>query len=120
MRKIVFNWIAVILWLGVIYYFSSQPDLKSELAPFWDFIFRKIAHMAEYFVLAYLFFRTWQSYGLATKKSLFLSFSLALVYAIFDEFHQSFVAGRTASPKDVLIDSLGIIGFVVLRLFEKK
>ncbi len=120
MPKKILNWYAVIAWLGVIYYFSAQPDLKSELEPMWDLIFRKIAHISEFFILTYLFFQAYQSLGLTVKKSLFLAFIFSLAYAGFDELHQSQVAGRVANPVDVGIDGLGVLAFVALRLIQKK
>src|SRR3990167_10515430 len=117
--RIALNWLAVLLWLGVIYYFSSQPNLKSELEPIWDLIFRKIAHLAEFFVLAYLLYRSLSSNGLKGKNLLLISFFLSLTFAVFDEWHQSQVAGRLASPVDVLVDSVGILFFVALQLKVK-
>jgi VanZ family protein len=106
--------------LALIFYFSSQPNLKSELAPFWDLILRKIAHMAEYFVLAFLLFRALDQYRISFKNSIITAGFLALAYSVSDEFHQSFVARRVASFIDVCIDGLGIISFVFLKFFEKR
>src|SRR3989344_4854765 len=92
---IALNWLAVLLWLGVIYYFSSQPDLKSELEPFWDLIFRKISHAAEFFVLAYLFFHALSEYKFKLRNLLLVTCILSLIYAGFDEWHQGQVMGRT-------------------------
>ena len=39
--------------------------------------------------------------------------TLSFLYAVSDEFHQSFVPGRSASIRDVLIDTIGIIGFYI-------
>lgn len=39
-------------------------------------------------------------------------------FAYLDEYHQSFIAGRTPSKKDVMIDSAGaILGIFVTRIF---
>ncbi len=119
MSKKILNWLLVIAWLGVIYYFSAQPDLKSSLEPFWDYIFRKIAHMAEFFILAYLFFRALGQYKIGFKTLLLVSCLLSLAYAGFDEWHQSQVAGRVASLKDVGIDSIGSLFFVFLQAIQK-
>lgn len=119
MKKVILNWLVVILWLGVIYYFSSQPDLKSELAPAWDLVFRKIAHMAEFFVLSYLFFRAYRSFNLSIGRSLLLAFIFSIAYAFFDEWHQSLVAGRHASLVDVGIDSVGVLAFAILSVIKK-
>ena len=119
LSKIFFWWLAVLAWMGVIYYFSAQPNLKSELLPVWDLIFRKIAHMAEFFILAYLFFNAYQSLGLNKGKSLLLSLFFALAYAGFDEWHQGSVGGRVASMVDVGIDMVGIAFFGFLRFKQK-
>lgn len=117
--KIIISWIGVLLWMGVIYYFSSQPDLKSELEPMWDLIFRKIAHMAEFFILAYLFFNAYKSLGASVGKALIFAFMFSVAYAGFDEWHQSQVAGRVASIVDIGIDSVGILLYVLLKLQKK-
>ena len=119
-KKQIVNWLAVIAWIAVIYYFSHQPDLKSELEPFWDLIFRKIAHMAEYFVLSFLLFRAWSGHNLSFKKSLILSVVFAVLYAGFDEWHQTSISGRQGSIKDVGIDSIGVLSFVILSFIYKK
>lgn len=118
-QKIFINWLVVLLWMGVIYYFSNQPDLRSELQPFWDLIFRKIAHMAEYFILVYLLFKAYNETGIKLKPALFFAAFISIAYAISDEWHQGFVEGRTASNIDVIIDSVGIGFFVFLRLVQK-
>lgn len=121
MFKKFLNWLYVILWLGVIFYFSSQPELKSELEPFWDFVFRKIAHISEFFVLTYLLFNALKQHQFSFSKILIFSASLSVIYAIFDEYHQLFVFGRTGTPGDVLIDTLGIIiAIILLRLYNKN
>jgi VanZ family protein len=119
-KSIIFWWFSVFIWVLVIYYFSSQPGLKSELEPFWDLIFRKIAHMSEFFVLAYLLFRAYRSLGMTIVRSLFFALIFSLFYAFFDEWHQSQVAGRTQSMVDVGIDSLGILAFLVLNLLYQR
>lgn len=40
---------------------------------------------------------------------------LAGAYAAFDEWHQSFVAGRSASVGDFLLDCLGIAGLLLIH-----
>lgn len=107
--KLIFNWFLVILWAGVIFYFSSLPDLKSELPGFWDLIFRKLAHMTEYFVLTYFLIKALLSQGINKKAVLLTASLLAFGYAISDEYHQTFILGRSGALRDVLIDVSGVI-----------
>jgi len=110
MKKFLKFWLPVIVWMGVIFTFSSIPDLKSGLKE--DFILRKIAHILEFAILTFLLFRAISVQdGPASggNKVIIYSLIIALFYAFSDEFHQSFVGGRQCSFRDVGIDSIGIL-----------
>lgn len=117
MENVVQFWLPIFIWCAVIYYFSSVPDLKSGLPSQWDLIFRKIAHMTEYGVLTFLFFRA-AVQNLNLKKSVAYSAVFSITYALTDEYHQLFVFGRHGSLNDVFIDSLGV--FFVIFLIDKR
>jgi VanZ family protein len=87
--------------MGVIFFFSAQPDLSTGLGT-WDLILRKAAHMVEYGLLWFLWHR---ALGL---RSPWPAVAITLAYAATDEFHQSFVEGRHGTPVDVLIDAAGV------------
>lgn len=108
-----FNWILLILWMGVIFFLSSQPDLKSSFESQIDFILRKIAHMTEFAVLTFLAWRTIGD-GAKSKKYLIYAIIFSVIYALSDEYHQTFVQGRVGSPVDVLIDSMGMVIMAIL------
>jgi VanZ family protein len=112
------NWLWVFAWMGMIYYFSDQPNLQSSLQPFWDLIFRKIAHVAEYFVLTYLLFRAISFGKKPNSSSLIIAITVAILYAIFDEWHQQSIVGRHGSIIDVLVDSVGVIMFALMHRFK--
>lgn len=88
------KWLPVFLWMGVIFYFSSLPQQTTSQVFIVDFLIKKTAHLSEYAILNFLFFR-------ATGK-LTIAFVLSIVYAITDELHQSFVPGRTARLYDII------------------
>lgn len=90
-----------LLLMGVIFFFSAQPDLSTGLGV-WDTILRKAAHMAEYGLLWFLWHR---ALGLHNPLP---AVAITLAYAASDEFHQSFVEGRRGTPVDVLIDAVGV------------
>jgi VanZ family protein len=50
--KFIKLWLPVVIWAGFIFYLSSVPNLKTNLK--YDFILRKTAHIAEYFILTLL------------------------------------------------------------------
>ena len=119
MTKKILNWVIVLIWMGVIFYFSSQPDLKSDLPSSWDLFFRKIAHIAEFAVLTYFLTKAFFAHGMSRTKLLIFSAFVAIAYAFFDEYHQTFTSGRMGSLKDVFIDSLGVL-FIVVFYREKR
>lgn len=123
--KTFLNYLLLIFWMGVIFYLSAQPDLKSGLESQMDFVLRKLAHITEYGILTFL---AWRAFGISlgspTSKSdrvLATAIIFSVLYAISDEYHQLFVTGRVGSPIDVLIDSVGIMiaGMGIWR-FEKQ
>jgi VanZ family protein len=110
--------VLTIIWALLIYYFSSIPDLKSSFSSTIDLILRKIAHVFIYMVLTYLLAKTFPKH---TKTYVFIIVTVAILYAWSDEFHQLSVLGRSGSPKDVLIDSIGVFfGIIVYRWFKKS
>ena len=101
----------------IIYYFSSVPSLKSDLPNQWDLIFRKIAHITEYAILTFLFFRA--SYkNLNFRRAISYSALFSITYALTDEYHQLFVFGREGNFGDILIDCIGV--FLAVFLIYRK
>jgi VanZ family protein len=94
--------------MGVIFFLSAQPDLGTGLGV-WDTILRKAAHMVEYGLLWFLWFR-----ALEIRNPL-PAVAITLAYAITDEYHQTFVEGRHGSPLDVLFDAAGVAVAVALH-----
>ena len=90
-----------LLLMGLIFFLSAQPDLNSGLGS-WDTVLRKLAHMAEFGLLWFLW---WRALGYGNRL---LPALIAVAYAITDELHQTTVEGRVGSPVDVLIDSAGV------------
>jgi VanZ family protein len=138
-------WWPALLWSAVIFFASTDtfssahtgsilkpflhwliPSLTDAQFEFIHFFTRKSAHLTEYFVFYLLLFRgmrggrrgwywTWA----------FGAWFIAAVYSALDEIHQSFVASRTASPWDSLIDSTGaflalIVVFLFYQLFRRN
>lgn len=97
------RWLAVAGWMALIFFLSSQPKLPSPPDPLADLIFKKGAHFTVYAVLAVLFLRAL----LPGRRVWAVAWTLTVLYAASDEWHQSFVPGRHPQPTDVLIDLAG-------------
>jgi VanZ family protein len=118
MKKFFKFWFPVILWMGVIFTFSSIPDLRSGLKE--DFILRKIAHILEFAILTFLLFRATIADEPKFNKAAVYSLIIALFYAFSDEFHQFFVKGRQCSFRDVGIDSIGILIISIICYIKNR
>ena len=96
----------ILLWL--------VPSLTVSQFELIHHLIRKCAHFTEYFIFCLLLYRGvrgnrkgWRwTWGLA---ALFC----AAGYSALDEIHQAFVASRTASPYDSLLDSTGAFAALV-------
>jgi VanZ family protein len=135
---LLFGWLA---WMGLMFYFSTkgwggqetQSGLEKllSLLPFireqfshtdlaqLNFIVRKMAHFTEYAILTLLGYFAWSiSLGQASLQAVRYALLCSIVFAISDEFHQLFEAGRTSLLTDVLIDCLGaaLVALVLQRV----
>jgi VanZ family protein len=121
------NWVPVILWAGLIFYFSTEQFSSSQtsrlLGPFLSWLFpgisadriqlvhlllRKLGHLTEYLVFSILLLHALrQNYGGLAMRHVAWSVTFVVLYAVSDEFHQVFVPSRTAHINDLLIDVVG-------------
>ncbi len=78
---------------------------------------RKLAHMTEYFMLAVAVSFPFYVYGLRGFPLMLVAGIICVAFAAGDEYHQSFVAGRGPSVKDVGIDSIGVfLGILTVQI----
>ncbi len=135
-RNLFVSWIPTIAWLCLLAVFSSrcifrrayrQHPAKGPTGPIRGnfraafclihFLVRKSAHFCSYGVLSAFAFFSWRATFPAVKawsvRWSGLALLLTLLAASADEFHQSFVPSRTASPRDVLLDMVGAIFFQI-------
>lgn len=127
-------WFPVVTWCLVIFIFSSIPTLPTPKILWWDFILKKSAHVIEYGILYYLVFKAVKNtsevlcpvpYGTGSlsftsevKKIKIITFIFCLIYALSDEYHQSFVPGRHAKLMDIGFDFLGM--FFMCRWLKNR
>ena len=96
---------------------KSLEQLSQEAAGI-EFYVRKAAHMTEYCLLAISISFPLYVYGVRGIWLMLLAGFVCVGFAGLDEYHQSFVGGRTSAVKDVCIDSSGaFIGILLVQAF---
>ncbi len=99
----VLRWLPVLAWMAVIFGLSSIPNLRFAPEDLLDTLIRKTGHAGVFGILALLLlFALGRRDGAAR-----LAVLGSALYAISDEFHQGFVAGRHPSQMDTAIDAIG-------------
>jgi VanZ family protein len=103
--------LAPLAWMAVIYWFSAQPALPQAPDPLMDLLLKKGAHMAAYAVLLVLWWRALSAAGRLRSTSptaaVIIAWTLTVLYAASDEYHQRYVPGRHGRLTDATIDAVG-------------
>lgn len=105
-------WAPPLALMAVIFFFSAQPSLDSGLGVI-DHVGRKLVHATEYALLCLLWWRALRTV-MDRVRALPVAFVIAAVYAVTDEYHQTFTPGRHGTPVDVVIDACGAGLFALL------
>ena len=103
----------------LIYQFTGK-DLMMTIAPehysMIELFLRKCAHMSIYFVLAVNIMIVLFTFNMKMILRMAIAVIASFGYALTDEFHQTFVAGRSGAFTDCLIDTSGAIFGVIAAL----
>lgn len=131
MKKVI-SVLLVIIWMIFIFVMSSSSSNQSnnQSGFFVDIIVnifnisnvdmvtlvvRKMAHLAEYFILGILLSNMFKCFD----KKIYISVIMCILYAISDEIHQLYVPGRSGQFVDVVIDSVGgIFGYSIFMYWN--
>lgn len=108
----------LLVWMGVIFFFSSMPGSGGSYdPPVWYILERKGAHIFEFALLSVLAFRFFRILFVRAswRNIIVLSAVFVFMYGALDELHQAFVFGRGSRISDVGIDVFGsVIGLGVI------
>lgn len=100
-------WLLPLVMMGVIFTLSSLPADEEHHG--WLYVlWRKVGHVSEYAVLMGLWWRALAT-TMTDRRALAGAFAITILYAITDEFHQTFVSGRSGRALDVGIDGAGAL-----------
>jgi VanZ family protein len=111
------RWWPVLLMMTLIFLASSIPGDRMPHAGQWDFSVKKGGHMTGYALLAVSLMLRQQR---TTPRTFLITLGVCLIYALSDEYHQSFVPGRNSTLLDVGIDMIGAsVGVMVWWLVRR-
>jgi VanZ family protein len=117
-----FAWFCTFTWMLIIFMFSNQAHsgaYTQEVFHDYNILARKTAHILEYLFLYVLMERAFLLSNWTTNLRL-KTLALCVLYCFSDEFHQSFVPGRSATIGDALFDSSGaILGLALMTLLRR-
>jgi VanZ family protein len=116
MRAGAIRFVPVTVVMGTIFFLSHQPGTDFQLPPVPGL--DKLGHGILYALLAAaaLFAVPGETRRTKPGRSAMLIVLFSLLYGLTDEYHQSFIPGRMASPADVLADGAGAAALVFLWL----
>jgi VanZ family protein len=103
-RQALLRALAPLALMALIFWLSSMSS-DEEAKPLWEVMLRKLGHFGGYTALALLWFWALRR---SAQSAIPIAVAISLVYAVSDEYHQTFVPGRTGTPIDVAIDAAGI------------
>lgn len=94
----------------------KKESLKNNVT----FYVRKLAHFSIYTLLGIWLLNEMNTFKISTLKRIIVCLFFGAMYAISDEFHQSFISGRSQEIRDVCIDTCGVLFGCILVLVIGK
>ena len=113
------DFVPLILWMALIFWFSSQSVLVDIESDANEKLIYKTAHITVYAVLAWLWWRALAARREVSWSILLWALLFTVFYGISDEIHQLFVPGRHGQITDVFFDTAGALTMILLIRWAK-
>ena len=120
MKRQLWRWGPVAAWLIVIFMGSSIGTLPSIDRGTLDQLMHWLGHLSEYAILALLLLRALKNGQAFSWRDIVLVLIVAAVYGLSDEWHQTFVKGRSGELWTVGLDTVGALIGVVIGLWRQR
>lgn len=98
--------------------FKVEDEKVYEVAKIWNKPLRKLTHFTVYLILSLLIYTCLRHTKIKRKR--LLTIIICFIYALTDEYHQTFINGRTGLFSDVIIDTLGSATFIIILTLRKR
>lgn len=121
MKLRLWQWLPVLLWMGVIFWGSSIGSVPKAGGVVIDAIVHRSAHVLEFAVLGWLLLRAVSAGRAITRRDIAITLIVVTLYGISDELHQRFTPGRSSELSAVLFDAAGgLIGAWAWRWWASR
>lgn len=105
-RNLITRWLPAVVMMGIIFTLSSLPSSRIPYYGPVDTLIKKGGHALGYGLLGLSYY-----FALPKRLSKFYraitALMMAILFAMSDEYHQSFVQGRSSSLIDIIVDGIG-------------
>jgi VanZ family protein len=117
---VILRWMPAVVMMAVIFFLSGQPASRLPIFGTYDLFIKKFGHALGYALLGIAYY-----FALPVRLRIgykwVLALLMAVLFALSDEFHQSFVEGRNSSLLDVVIDTVGAsIALTLIALYSSN
>lgn len=119
MKRFLWRWLPPLAWMALIFALSAQPTLPSAPAPL-DVLLERVFHALTFGILGWLYLRGLRGRIEPEIPLRVVSWGLAFMYALSDEYHQTFVPGRSGTLTDLVVDALGAAGAMLLNWWQAR
>ncbi len=121
MKQLFLGWMLVIVWMLIIFAGSSVGNLPHADSQAIDAIIHRTAHLIEYAILGALLLRAMRPHRSIGWRDVIIVVIVCGLYGFSDEWHQSFIMGRSSELSAVLFDLAGgLIGAVIYRWWRGR
>lgn len=120
MKGWLFRWSPAIIIMGIIFIASSTSGSSIPDFGYINFLAMKGGHLLGYALLGAAFLHGLSSGRSITRPKVVITVIVVILYAILDEWHQSFTPGRNPTSLDICIDTAGgFLGMAFLHIIRK-
>lgn len=116
-----FRWGPALLMMAAIFVLSGTPGDNLPSLGWWEAVITNGGHALGYALLARAFLHALTERRAISLTLMTLAVALAIAYGVSDEYHQSFVPGRTPNGFDIVMDGIGaLIGGAAYRALRLR
>ncbi|SHK93857.1 VanZ family protein [Desulforamulus aeronauticus] len=111
-----------LVYMMFIWFLSSQSSGAVVNFSFYDSLIKESLHLVEFAILYGLLVLALLTRGELSRRGNKIAIGISILYALLDEFHQSFIPSRSATVTDLVKDFLGVavVWYILRRTYFQQ